>query len=358
MTTMTRRRWKGLEASRRPVFLGYDQTERMVAALLGRAALWQPELVAGIARGGLVPASMAAGLLAAPIAMIGFDRASGDVEWIGTPPSARRILLVDDGCSTGGTMSAVRAVLLAEGYACLTLAVVHDPEVTSYIPDLSHPMRTLWRFPWERGEVTPASRALRAAGAGPDRAAEAAYYGLDLDGVFLPDIPSALYDAGLAVAIAKRHEMLPYEKLPHFDPARAIVITGRPEKDRALTQEWLARHGHGALPLICRPDSMPHKPPAVARYKAEVATRLGCTHFVESDPAQAILIAAHAPHLVVSWWSAAEVRAPTSLAPHRRQPSIITMRTDWKSRFGITRRVSLIEALLPPHEDWPRLHMG
>jgi hypothetical protein len=39
------------------------------------------------------------------------------------------------------------------------------------------------------------------------------------------------------------------------------------------------------------------------------ATRRGCTHFVESDPQQAIRIAAHAPHLLVSWWSATEARA-------------------------------------------------
>ena len=54
-----------------------------------------------------------------------------------------------------------------EGRDCLTLAVVHDPEVTSYVPDLSHAMRVLWRFPWERGEATPAGRALRATGARP-----------------------------------------------------------------------------------------------------------------------------------------------------------------------------------------------
>ena len=51
--------WKGLDTGRMPVFLGYDQTERMIAALLDRAARWQPDAVVGIARGGLVPATMA-----------------------------------------------------------------------------------------------------------------------------------------------------------------------------------------------------------------------------------------------------------------------------------------------------------
>ncbi|MEJ0019888.1 MAG: phosphoribosyltransferase family protein [Acetobacteraceae bacterium] len=301
--------WKGLATERMPVFLGYDQTERMIAALLDRAARWQPDVVVGIARGGLVPATMAAGIMALPLAMIGHDRASGTTEWIGPPPTASRILLVDDGCSTGRTMRAVREALLGEGRDCLTLAVVHDPEITSYVPDLSHPMRALWRFPWERGEATPAGRALRATGAGPDRATELPFYGLDLDGVFLPDVPDSVYTAGIAEAVLRRHGLEPFPTLPFFSADRAVVITGRPEEDRARTQAWLARWGHGDLPLECRPDTVPHTPHTVARYKAETATRWGCTHFVESDAEQALRIAAHAPHLVVSWWSAADTRA-------------------------------------------------
>ena len=79
--------------------------------------------------------------------------------------------------------------------------MVHDPEVTGYVPDLSHAMRALWRFPWERGEATPAGRALRATGAGPDRTTELPFYGLDLDGVFLPDVPDAVYRADIAEAV-------------------------------------------------------------------------------------------------------------------------------------------------------------
>src|SRR5271165_2849622 len=51
---MTTSGWKGLDTGRMPVFLGYDQTERMIAALLDRAEQWQPDYVVGIARGGLV----------------------------------------------------------------------------------------------------------------------------------------------------------------------------------------------------------------------------------------------------------------------------------------------------------------
>ena len=309
MRRQPERRWKGLEAGRKPVFLGYDQTERLIAALLDRVVQWHPDAVAGIARGGLVPATMAAGILALPLSMVGFDRATGLTQWIGAPPEGRRMLLVDDGCSSGRTMWAVRRALIQEGRECLTLAVVHDPEVTSYVPDLSHAMRSLWRFPWERGEATPAGRAHRASGAGPDRATELPFYGLDLDGVFLPDVPDAAYEASIAEAIAQRHALEPFAQLPFFAPDRAVVITGRPDSDRKHTQAWLARWGHGTLPLECRPLDVAHTPELVARFKADTATRWGCTHFVESDAEQALRIAAHAPHLVVSWWSATDARA-------------------------------------------------
>jgi adenine/guanine phosphoribosyltransferase-like PRPP-binding protein len=301
--------WKGLDPARTPQFISYDQAERMLAALLPRAGAWRPEAVAGIARGGIVPATMAATMLGLPLALLRFDRASGAAPWIGPPPSARRLLLVDDGCSTGQTMAGVHTALTGAGHACLTMTVVHDPEVTRFVPDLSHPMSALWRFPWERGEATPAARGPRGAEGRREVAAEAPFVGLDLDGVFLPDIPPADYDADLQAALARRDALAPLPVLPPFEAARAVVITGRPEIDRARTRAWLDRWGHGALALECCPHPPGAAPALVAGHKAQAATRLGCTHFVESDAGQAILIAAAAPHLVVSWWSAGEGRA-------------------------------------------------
>jgi hypoxanthine phosphoribosyltransferase len=299
--------WKGLDTGRMPRFIGYDQAERMLNALLDRAAAWQPEAVAGIARGGLVPASMAASLLALPLSMLQVAR-GGTVSWLGPPPPGRRVLLVDDACSTGQTMLTARAALARQGRSCLTLTVAYDPERSAYVPDLSHPIAELFRFPWERGEATPTSRAARATGAPPDRTTEAPFYGLDLDGVFLPDLPRPMYEAGLEAALAARAALDPLPHLPFFDPARAVVITGRPESDRDATAAWLARCGHGALTLECRPEAIAHDPVSVALYKARAATRWGCTHFVESDAEQAVRIAAVAPHLVVLWWIAAERR--------------------------------------------------
>jgi hypoxanthine phosphoribosyltransferase len=287
------RLWKGLDTSRPPHFLGYEQSERMLAALLGRAAQWQPDAVVGIARGGLIPATMAATMLALPLGYIACQRGARRANWIG-PPLGERVLLVDDGCSTGHTLATVRTALCDEGRACLTLAIVHDPDCSDYTPDLSHPMRELWRFPWERGEATPrarASRVQRSETDGPqaDLAREAPFVGVDFD-----------------VLARRRDQRDPLAGLPLVTADRAAIVGVFAAGERGRAEAFLARSGHGRLRLECRPDSVPDNPGSLARYKATAATRWGCTHFIEADPAQSILLAATAPHLLVIWWSAGE----------------------------------------------------
>ncbi len=206
-------------------------------------------------------------------------------------------------------MAAARTALHDEGREVLTLTLVHDPETTTFVPDLSHAMRELFRFPWERGEATPAARALRATGAAADRRTEAPFVGLDLDGVFLPDIPRAEYAADVVAALARRHALEPFAAVPAFTPERAVVITGRYDGDRQRTIEWVKRWVHADVPVECRPPGLAGDIASITRYKAETATRWGCTHFIESDPEQAIRIAAAAPHLIVSWWSTTDARA-------------------------------------------------
>ncbi|HEX3347164.1 MAG TPA: phosphoribosyltransferase, partial [Acetobacteraceae bacterium] len=222
-----------------PTFIGYDQAERMVSALIGGVAEWRPDCVAGIARGGLVPATMVACALALPLSVISFERRSRAVAWVGAAPPPGRVVLVDDCCATGETLGAVRNALVAEGFPCLTLTIVHDPETTAFVPDFSHPMRTLFRLPWERGESTPAARALRATGAPADRRTELPFIGLALDGVFLPDRSRAEYAADIAEALRRRDALQPFARLPAFPPDRAVIITGRSEISRPQTEAWL-----------------------------------------------------------------------------------------------------------------------
>jgi hypoxanthine phosphoribosyltransferase len=267
--------WKGLDTSQMPVFIGYDQVERMVAALLETAIEWRPDAVVGIARGGVVPAAMAAGILALPLSFVGHDKATGAVNWIGPPAAGRRILLVDDCCSSGNTLRRAKDTLRAESRDCLTLVVVHDPDTIRHVPDLSHPMRALFRLPWERGEATPTGRAAKASGANLDPSVEAPFTGLGLDETLLAHIQ-------------------------RFPSERAVLISGLPDFQRAR----ITTTPYQLLPLECRPASIAADKNAIARFKAEAATRWGCTHFIECDAEQAIAISAHAPHLIVTWWSA------------------------------------------------------
>ncbi len=294
--------WKGLDSRRQPLFLDYAQIERMVQALLPAATEWRADLVVGIARGGIVPATMAAAGLCLPLALLSFERSRQTISWFGPPPPATRILLVDDGASTGATLSGARARLLEAPYQVLTLSVVHDPEVSAYLPDLSHPLTQLWRFPWERGEATPRARQQRLAGASRALNDEQSYFGIDLDGIFLADMPAADYAADLTATLAARDRLDPYPVLPKFAAERATIITGRPASDRDRTLAWLQRHGFGGIPLEMRPADCPAQIEAVIGYKAAAATRLGCTHYIESDPQQAIGIAAAAMQLMVVWW--------------------------------------------------------
>ena len=170
-------------------------------------------------------------------------------------------------------------------------------------------MRELFRFPWERGEATPAARALRETGAPAHRSIGAPFIGLDLDGVFLPDVPRAHYDADLADALRRRHALEPFAVLPPFS-AGPRGRDHRPPGDRSHADRGVA--GALRLPglkLECRPDGGRGDVASVASTRRRTATRWGCTHFVESEPEQAIRIAAIAPHLLVSWWSADETRA-------------------------------------------------
>jgi hypoxanthine phosphoribosyltransferase len=275
--------WKGLDTSQMPVFLGYDQIERMIAALLDEAASWHPDAVVGIARGGLVPAAMAAGILALPLSMVGHDATTGDMTWIGAPSSGRRILLVDDCCSSGTTLHQTRTALTAAGHECLTLVVVHDPDTVRHVPDLSRPMRALFRLPWERGEATPTGRAAKFSRIRNDLAAEAPFVALG-------------FDETLVAEIAAGRRRLP--------PERAVLIASHAEAERTRIAGLLATTPYRDLPLECRPETAASEQSAIAQYKAATATRWGCTHFIECDAGQAIRIAACAAHLIVTWWPA------------------------------------------------------
>lgn len=295
--------------------LTYDQIDHWIASL-------QPDLAGegfacavGILRGGGPLALMASHAIGAPAAFLRYERASRTVTWdssIPIPPEGSKVLICEDIAGAGNTLDDCIAFLRGRGLVVKTLVAAFD-DLSRIRPDYGVDARGYFvLFPWERHAYTDAYReAWRTTRAGTRGAIgedhEFAVYAIDLDGILLPDVPPARYEADLAAALAERDALIPFERLPGIDLARAkAIVTGRPEMDRARTAAWLVRHGFDSPRLVMRdPTRHGDAPHEVAAHKAQAALALACTHFVESDPVQALHIARFAPLLRVVWWDAA-----------------------------------------------------
>ncbi|TKC92465.1 phosphoribosyltransferase [Trinickia terrae] len=313
----------------RPILpLTYEHLDHWIESL-------QPALIAedfamaiGILRGGAPLALMVSHAAGVPVAFLRYDRATRTVAWdcsLPMPPRGAKVLLCEDISGRGFTMADCVAFLEQHGLAVKTLTAAYD-ELSRVRPDYGIDAAGYFaHFPWERQAHTERYRSDwdQAVAGGRGRMAEDheyAAYAIDLDGILLPDIPLARYDEDLAAALIERDALAPFETLPGIalDTVRAIV-TGRPEADRGRTQAWLDRHGFGGLELVMRdPASHGEGPQGAAEHKAAAIRALGITHFIESDPLQAILISRLAPLLRVIWWDAQQNRGTLVSAAHWR----------------------------------------
>jgi hypoxanthine phosphoribosyltransferase len=295
--------------------LTYEQIDHWIASL-------QPELAregfthaVGILRGGAWPATLVSHATGAVPAFLRYERATRTAVWdssVPLPTRGSKVLVCEDIAGAGHTLADCVSFLREQALVVKTLTVVFD-DLSRMRPDYGMDCRGYFALlPWERHAYTDRYRArwqhTRAGTLGPiGEDHEFAVYAIDLDGVLLPDVPPHRYDADLLAALEERDALLPFEHLPQIDFSRTqAIVTGRPEIDRARTADWLARHGYAHLRLVMRdPSRHGEHPEQVAAYKAEAALELACTHFIESDPVQAIFIAQHAPLLRVIWWDAA-----------------------------------------------------
>jgi len=304
--------------------LTYEQLDHWIESLQPTLLAERFTMAIGILRGGAPLALMVSHAAGTPVAFLRYDRQSRMVAWDSTlpiPPAGSKVLLCEDIAGRGFTLTDCIAFLQQHGLDVRTLTAAVD-DLSRTQPDYAIDARGYFAlFPWERQAYTQryredwerveaggAQAGAVQAGAAPAMADDHEYatYAIDLDGILLPDVPLARYDEDLAAALTERDALLPFEVLPGIDLQRVrTIITGRPELDRARTEAWLARHGFGHMQLVMRtPGTHDESPAGAAAHKAAAALRGGVTHFVESDPMQALLIAQQAPLLRVIWWDA------------------------------------------------------
>lgn len=237
------------------------------------------DVVIGIPRSGMLPASILATHLQLPLAdPVGYGK--GIVHGrSGTPvEGGSRVLLVDDTVNKGRAMA--QAVKLLPRGTKITRACVYGPyqvarpeEIVDISLEHCHGPRV---FGWNLWKHIRLPR-----------------WAFDLDGVFCRDPERAENDDG------PQYKRFIETAEPLFLPARPIghIVTGRLERYRSETEGWLRKQGIAfesltMMPFATKAERMAHG--GRGQWKAQQAKRLGVEMFIESSAKQAGIIAREA----------------------------------------------------------------
>lgn len=223
------------------------------------------DVVVGIPRSGVIPASLISTHLQKPLADVeGFRR--GLIykrSWKKT--HGDRILLVDDSVGRGTTFNEAVVKLNNSASKIIKCAVYGPPypvenkdKCDIWFEECGRPMVFQWSL-WKHKRLP--------------------LWGFDFDGVFCRDPNKKENDDGPNYINFLRN--VP----PLFLPTREIghIITGRYEDYREHTLYWLNRHGIKYQSLTMMPRDIKGR----GRWKASIAKQLGVELFIESTPHQA-----------------------------------------------------------------------
>ena len=280
----------------------YSRVESFVSGFVEQWKGIGFDAVVAVARGGLVPATMAATALGLALHAVAYSRADRKVGWFtaSKPHAGARILLVEDIAGRGTTLIDSLAFLQAQGYSVKVFTLAYDAQ-SRIVPDFGMKMPENCRawFPWERESITDTFGLTHNAPTQPEYTY--ASWAIDMDGVLLADLPDQHYQQQLEQTLLARDALPMACVVPTVDYTTVTIITGRPEQDRVRTQDWLHRHGiHG--PLVMRNEAL-YKAPQSAAHKADAIIARGHTHFIESDSRQALYIANCVKVAKVIWWN-------------------------------------------------------
>jgi hypoxanthine phosphoribosyltransferase len=121
---------------------------------------FQPEIILPIGRGGYYPGTLIAHLLQVELFPIRLSRRVDDIvtyqspKWLVMPPKTvknRRVLIVDEICSTGETISIVKEKVTAMGAQAIRSAVLYAHRKGASVPDyIGLITDALLLNPWDR----------------------------------------------------------------------------------------------------------------------------------------------------------------------------------------------------------------
>ena len=188
--------------------------------------------------------------------------------------SVKRVLIIDDSVATGTEMRLTRNRISESGlpYEILYAAVYVTPEGRPLVDFAFEELDWGRCFEWNVMNHSILESSC-----------------VDFDGVLCVDPSSDENDDG------EKYEFFLQNAKPLFLPKREVrwVVTGRLEKYRALSEDWLKRHGvrYSNLVMLDLPDKKARLRSGIAPFKAETYLKTGATLFIESEESQAFEIA-------------------------------------------------------------------
>lgn len=183
----------------------------------------------------------------------------------------KNVLLVDDGLGSGQSMANAKNLILKykPDTKITTLALFVEPFAIDKCDIYFQVMQNQF-MPWS---------VLKR---GVDCAC------CDIDGVLTEDVPSSFDDDG------KKYINFLKNQRPKFRSARKIhtLVTGRLEKYRDITEEWLRQHNvqYGQLIMCQCNNNVERAQQDMGKFKAEVFKKSGLPLFIESDFREANVI--------------------------------------------------------------------
>ena len=180
----------------------------------------------------------------------------------------KKVLLVDDTVFQGTTLHNAINFIKKDDYEIITYCVFIQPGMSKncdiYCEEIEH------FIPWNIIKVS---------------SPEACF---DMDGVLCEEVPHEVDDDGI------KYQNFIKNSRQLFIPTQKIntIVTGRLEKYRSITEEWLRKHNikYDRLVMLNVPNNIERSKINVGAYKADVYNKLGLPLFIESSIDEAVII--------------------------------------------------------------------